>query len=135
MVREGKALLARRARDPHAGLWELPGGFQDLGEHPADTARRELREELGLEVRLAGVLGIYLSTYWSDVIQVIVFLAEADGEPRPDPLEVSDWGWFEPDLLPPPAEITPIHNPALSDWRRILKGEASLGLGLDPSQD
>lgn len=110
---------------------------QDLGEHPADTVRRELREELGLEARLTGVLGIYLalSTYWSDVLQVIVYLAEADGEPRPDLLEVSDCAWFDPDQLPPPAETTPLHNPALSDWRRTLEGEATLGWGLDPSQD
>ena len=43
---------AARARDRERGWWDLPGGFCDGWEHPADAAVREAREELGVEVRL-----------------------------------------------------------------------------------
>ncbi|MCR0981408.1 NUDIX hydrolase [Roseomonas populi] len=43
-------LLVRRARPPRQGEWTVPGGAQDLGETAEDCARRELREETGIEV-------------------------------------------------------------------------------------
>jgi 8-oxo-dGTP diphosphatase len=41
-------LLVRRAVEPGKGKWCLPGGFQEMGETPAQCARRELMEETGL---------------------------------------------------------------------------------------
>jgi ADP-ribose pyrophosphatase YjhB (NUDIX family) len=43
-------LLIRRGRPPRLGEWSLPGGAQRLGERAEDCARRELREETGIEV-------------------------------------------------------------------------------------
>jgi ADP-ribose pyrophosphatase YjhB (NUDIX family) len=43
-------LLVRRTRPPRAGEWTVPGGAQSLGETAEDCARRELREETGVEV-------------------------------------------------------------------------------------
>ncbi len=53
--RDGGFLLCRRAlHKRHGGLWEFPGGKVEAGESWLDAARRELREELGLEVVAAG---------------------------------------------------------------------------------
>lgn len=52
----GRVLLIRRARSPRQGQWSLPGGAQQLGETLADAARRELREEAGIEVELAEII-------------------------------------------------------------------------------
>ena len=59
---DGRVLLGRRAREPFQGSWELPGGYVELAEHPTDAARREFREEIGLEVVLTGLVATIFVT-------------------------------------------------------------------------
>ena len=63
MTRDGKLLLVRRAIDPWHGLWDIPGGFCEAGEHPQQTVVREVREEVGLDIVVTGMLGIWMDTY------------------------------------------------------------------------
>ena len=51
-----RVLLVQRAKPPRQGQWSLPGGGQQLGETLKDAARREVREEAGLEVELGAVI-------------------------------------------------------------------------------
>ncbi len=56
--RDGKVLIQRRRRGAHlGGLWEFPGGKRKPGESAAACVRREIKEELGLVVRVGASLG------------------------------------------------------------------------------
>jgi 8-oxo-dGTP diphosphatase len=52
-------LLIQRRNDPFKGDWALPGGFVDENEDLPDAARRELREETGLEISNLEQLGAF----------------------------------------------------------------------------
>lgn len=55
----GDVIVGRRGIEPGYGLWCLPGGYVNDDEHPADSALRECREEIGAEVEITGLLGVY----------------------------------------------------------------------------
>ncbi|MBI2051810.1 NUDIX domain-containing protein [Candidatus Roizmanbacteria bacterium] len=48
---KGEVLLVRRKFPPKKGYWDLPGGFVDIGETMEDALRREVKEELGIDVK------------------------------------------------------------------------------------
>jgi 8-oxo-dGTP diphosphatase len=127
---EGRLLLARRAREPDAGLWDTPGGFLDDGEEPEAALRRELREEAGVEIELGAFLGIRPDRYGDgeDAPYVLNLIWEArivSGELEPAD-DVSELHWFARDGLPPAAELAFTWlAPALRDWYRKTEGPAS----------
>ncbi len=120
---EGRLLLARRAHDPDAGLWDTLGGFLDEGEPPEAALRRELREEAGVEVEPGRFVGIFSDRYGDgdDAPFVLNLVWEAriiEGEPRPDD-DVSELRWFSRDDLPPADEVAfRWLAPALTVWAR-----------------
>jgi ADP-ribose pyrophosphatase YjhB (NUDIX family) len=50
LVEGDRALVTVRAREPFKGRFDVPGGFLHVGEHPIDGLKRELKEELGVEI-------------------------------------------------------------------------------------
>ena len=98
VVRDGdRYLVCRRpAHKRHGGLWEFPGGKLEPGETHLDAATREMREELGVEVRAVG--GVMLTVADRGSPFVIEFVpVTIVGEPQC--LEHSKLAWVELDEL------------------------------------
>ncbi|WP_304177371.1 CoA pyrophosphatase [Phenylobacterium aquaticum] len=89
-------ILTRRAAGlrAHAGQWALPGGRCDAGETLQQAALRELREELGLDLPLADVLGV-LDDYPTRSGYAIA--------------PIVAWGGSTADLAPNPGEVASVH--------------------------
>lgn len=98
----GHVIMARHVFRTGSG-WGIPGGFVERGEQPDDAARRELREELDLEVtdlRLSFVRTL------SRARQVeVLFTARAASTPRPTGREIAEFAWFDPAHFPD--EVSP----------------------------
>jgi len=94
-----RVLLVRHSYGPRA--WDLPGGSVRSGENPENTARREMQEELGLDVerwRPIGRLDVEID-HRRDSIHC--FAAELPSpEVTIDQAELTAARWFDPDELP-----------------------------------
>ena len=59
VISGGRALLVRRGRPPLEGEWSIPGGMLEIGETLIEGVQRELAEETGIEVRVAGLIEVF----------------------------------------------------------------------------
>jgi len=90
--RDGRWLLGRRPDEKrHGGLWEFPGGKMDIDESALAAARRELSEELGLDVV---TVGDRLMAVQDEGSPFVIEFFETAAEGTPQPLEHSELGWF-----------------------------------------
>jgi ADP-ribose pyrophosphatase YjhB (NUDIX family) len=101
VVRDGQVLLGRRAIDPGRGMWDIPGGFLEPWEHPADGAAREVAEETGLRVKLASLLAVVMDTYHDEYYTLnVYYLAEVLGGEMHAADDLAELRWFTPVTLP-----------------------------------
>jgi 8-oxo-dGTP diphosphatase len=110
-------LLVRRANEPFAGSWALPGGFLEPRELLEHGARRELREETGLEVGELEQLGAY-DTPGRDprgwIISVVYIARVAAELPVAGADDAADARWFGLHELP---QLAFDHDRVLADVR------------------
>jgi ADP-ribose pyrophosphatase YjhB (NUDIX family) len=118
IIQEGKILLTQRE---DFEVWCLPGGAVDPGESLAEAACREVREEIGLEVELTGLVGVYsIPEEGIGSGHIAVFTAHpAGGTLQLDPREVVAADYFAAGDLP---ELT-------LDWHRQRILDAFNGAG------
>ncbi|HIJ17504.1 MAG TPA: NUDIX hydrolase [Thermoplasmata archaeon] len=58
-IKNGKILLVRRAFDPGAGKWSIPGGLVEVGEKLSEAAARETEEETGIQVEILELINVF----------------------------------------------------------------------------
>ena len=121
VIEKGKVLMVRAARGITEGVWNLPGGFVGYGEHPKDSAAREVLEELGIRVKLTRLLGIYSETFprTGGYMISFVFLGNRlPGKIHPHSEEIETYTWMP---VRKAARVTP--NPfaraGLRDYLRL----------------
>jgi len=120
VVEGGRVLLTRRAWPPYAGTWDLPGGFLERDEVPLAGLRRELREEIGVGVRRASLIGFTTDRYGPGgvaVLTIIYRVAPTSRRVRAAD-DVAEVRWFTRGDVP----LREIAFPAL---RRFLRGYLS----------
>lgn len=96
----GRVLLLEHRFRAGTG-WGIPGGFLEKGEQPDEALRRELREEVGLEV--AGLELVFARTLRRPQQVELHYLCRArdSGAARPHSGEIISVEWFAPEALPP----------------------------------
>jgi ADP-ribose pyrophosphatase YjhB (NUDIX family) len=107
ILRDGQLLLVKRRNAPEAGCWNLPGGKVDFGERVADAVRREILEELSVEIALTRSLGhvemIVDGQHWVSPIYEARVVA---GEPvNAEPEKHEAILWADPAAPPAPLAI------------------------------
>jgi len=105
---DGRFLLARRLPGAHlGGLWEFPGGAVEPGETPEEALRRELAEELGVEVVVEEPLTFAFHRDGERDVLLLFYRARIAGG-APHGREGQEIGWFSPAqlarLATPPAD-------------------------------
>lgn len=100
MIENGKILLVKRAFDPGAGKWSVPGGLVELGEKLSEACAREAEEETGLRVQVLELINVFDMIEKEDSGKIkyhyvlVEFLVKpVSGELKPN-AEVSELRWF-----------------------------------------
>jgi ADP-ribose pyrophosphatase YjhB (NUDIX family) len=101
----GRVLLIKRKFEPNKGRWSLPGGLLEIGEDPEEAAKREVREELGLEVATEGLLQVANEVIKDDQGRVryhfilVDYLMKPLGDEITLNEESEEYAWFEPSAV------------------------------------
>lgn len=99
IVFEGRVLIDRRpAGGALGGLWEFPGGKILVGETPEECVRREVQEEVGLDVEVCSELATIEHDYPEFSLLMTAYLCRTESN-QAKPLASDEVLWIEPEQL------------------------------------
>ena len=91
--RDGRIMICQRKPEVHNGLkWEFPGGKLEPGESPEAALRRELREELGIDVKVGRVMDVMFHSYGDRDVLILFYPCVIEkGEPACIDCDAVEW--------------------------------------------
>lgn len=107
---QDQILMVKRAIEPHQGMWDFPGGFSEPYEHPEETIKREILEELGVPARVKSffaILGPNQYEYKGKVnypIDIFYQIEVLDSTLVPQD-DIAGFEWFDIENLPPESQL------------------------------
>jgi len=120
LLEKGGVLLTKRSIPPYLGFWTLPGGHVDYGETVEKAIKREMKEELGVPVKIKKLFGVYSDPKRDPryhTASVIYLLEKIKGEIRLNE-EASEFKYFSLKNLP--KKIGFDHRKILNDLKKKL---------------
>ena len=122
-IRGNKVLLARRAIEPYRGEYDLIGGFMKVGETVEEAAKREVKEETGLDIRLTEILGTYPDQYGlnGDYTINIQYLAKIVGGKMMAKDDIDFLEWIRIDNLPKRLRGFKNTRESLRDLKKVVQ--------------
>ena len=96
LVRGHDVLMVKAKRGFSKGYWNLPGGFLDFGEAPEVAVEREVEEEIGADITLDGLLGVYHSGFPGKPTYTLGFVYRGHTDAstlrlKEDEIEAAEW--------------------------------------------
>ncbi len=121
VVRDRKVLLVHNIK--HGLRIEPPGGKLEPGETPEDAAKRETQEELGMNIAIGSLLGIYQTHTPEGTFTVHTYLCSSSDDPVPDlePHKIGGFHWYTHDELRNLEALVPNMQAALQDLAAHLR--------------
>lgn len=104
VLKNKKVLLTKRKRAHGSGEWTCPGGHLEFGESIEECARRECKEEAGIEIKNVKFIRLSnLKKYDKHYMDIGIMAEWASGRPkRMEPGKSGNWDWYDMENLPRP---------------------------------
>ena len=109
-----KILLVKRAVNPYKNMWDVPGGFVEVGQNLETAIKQEIKEELGAEVKSLTYFDSFVSVYPhqgvdEDVVGV-AFRVQVKNQSFKPADDISEAKWFDKNNLPKTAPLADVQQ-------------------------
>lgn len=118
ILEKGKVLMVKRIIKPFRGYWELIGGHVEYRERVEEAIKREIKEELGISVKIKKLIGVYSNPKRDPryhTVSVVYLLKKTKGKIRLS-FEASEFKYFSLENLP--KKIGFDHRKIINDFKK-----------------
>ena len=123
IIENNKVLLDRENKNGRITPWFFPGGeVEDFNEGLENACRREVKEEMGIDIEILKPLKPIMLYKGGRVVMLIHWLSKRIGEIKPGP-DIRKWEWFDINKLP--NDCAPNIKPVIEDYKKLSRKNQS----------